>query len=189
MSWVVSYTPRPLDPEERAPGTHWIGRWVGLSTDLFAAGSRTIPRASSLTTTVTDCTIPASLNMSTISYVNHKEQQYAVSGTVKQATRDCPRLKLWFRYSSLCKSLSVAACKVMLTDIPYLGHGQHSRFLSLRQLPWIAAKQKSRQYSTYPKKQADVMQSSDSHVNAPVNTLSQTVVRGLNKRVGIALSI
>jgi len=54
--------------------------------------------------------------MSTISYVSHKEQQYAVSGTVEQATRDCPRLKLRFWYSSLCKSLSVADCKVMLTN-------------------------------------------------------------------------
>jgi hypothetical protein len=25
---VVSFTPRPLYPWERAPGTHWIGGWV-----------------------------------------------------------------------------------------------------------------------------------------------------------------
>jgi len=37
----------------------------------------------------------------------------------------------------------------------------------LDQLPWIAAKQKSRQYSIYSNKQADVMQSSDSYVTAP----------------------
>jgi len=34
MGWVVSYTPRPLNPGERVAGTHWIGGWVGLSTDL-----------------------------------------------------------------------------------------------------------------------------------------------------------
>jgi hypothetical protein len=26
--WVVSFTPRPLYPRERAPGTHCIGGWV-----------------------------------------------------------------------------------------------------------------------------------------------------------------
>jgi hypothetical protein len=26
---VVSFTPRPLYPRERAPVTHWIGGWVG----------------------------------------------------------------------------------------------------------------------------------------------------------------
>jgi hypothetical protein len=26
---VVSFTPRPLCPRERAPDTHWIGGWVG----------------------------------------------------------------------------------------------------------------------------------------------------------------
>jgi len=27
--WVVSFTPGRFTPGERAPGTHWIGRWVG----------------------------------------------------------------------------------------------------------------------------------------------------------------
>jgi hypothetical protein len=27
--WVVSFTPRLFYPRERAPGTHWIGGWVG----------------------------------------------------------------------------------------------------------------------------------------------------------------
>jgi hypothetical protein len=26
--WKVSFKPRPLSPEERAAGTHWIGVWV-----------------------------------------------------------------------------------------------------------------------------------------------------------------
>jgi hypothetical protein len=28
------FTPRPLYPGERNPGTHWIGSWVGPSADL-----------------------------------------------------------------------------------------------------------------------------------------------------------
>jgi hypothetical protein len=32
--WVVSFTPRPFYPGERAPGTHWIGGWVGLRASL-----------------------------------------------------------------------------------------------------------------------------------------------------------
>jgi hypothetical protein len=27
--WVVSFTPRPLTPRDKVPGTHWIGGWVG----------------------------------------------------------------------------------------------------------------------------------------------------------------
>jgi hypothetical protein len=35
MIWVVNFTPRPLYiPEERAPGTHWIGGWVGPKSGL-----------------------------------------------------------------------------------------------------------------------------------------------------------
>jgi hypothetical protein len=26
---VVSFTPRPLYPQGKTPGTHWIGGWVG----------------------------------------------------------------------------------------------------------------------------------------------------------------
>jgi hypothetical protein len=35
-SWrsVVSFTPRPLYPWNRAPGTHWIGGWVGPRASL-----------------------------------------------------------------------------------------------------------------------------------------------------------
>jgi hypothetical protein len=32
--WVVSYTPLPLYPGERAPGTHFIGGWVGPRAGL-----------------------------------------------------------------------------------------------------------------------------------------------------------
>jgi hypothetical protein len=35
--WVVSITSRPrFTPEERTPGTHWIGGWVGLRAGLDA---------------------------------------------------------------------------------------------------------------------------------------------------------
>jgi hypothetical protein len=32
--WVVNFTPRPPYPRERAPDTHWIGRWVDLRAGL-----------------------------------------------------------------------------------------------------------------------------------------------------------
>jgi hypothetical protein len=32
--WVVSFRPLPLYLEERAPGTHWIGGWVGPRAGL-----------------------------------------------------------------------------------------------------------------------------------------------------------
>jgi hypothetical protein len=35
LRWVVSFTPRPLYPRERASGTHWIGGWVGLRAGLI----------------------------------------------------------------------------------------------------------------------------------------------------------
>jgi hypothetical protein len=41
--WVVSFTPRPLYPWERVPGTHWIGGWVGPRTVLDAVVKRKIP--------------------------------------------------------------------------------------------------------------------------------------------------
>jgi len=34
--WMVSFTPRPLYPRERVPGTHWIGGWVDPRTVLDA---------------------------------------------------------------------------------------------------------------------------------------------------------
>jgi hypothetical protein len=34
--WVVSFTSRPIYPRERAPGTHWIGGWVGSRAGLDA---------------------------------------------------------------------------------------------------------------------------------------------------------
>jgi hypothetical protein len=40
---VVSFTPRPLYPRERAPGTHWIGGWVGPRAVLDAVVNRNIP--------------------------------------------------------------------------------------------------------------------------------------------------
>jgi len=33
---VVSFTPRPLYSQGRAPGTHWIGGWVGPRAVLDA---------------------------------------------------------------------------------------------------------------------------------------------------------
>jgi hypothetical protein len=41
--WVVSFTPRPLYPRERAPGTDWIGGWVGPRAVLDAVVKRKIP--------------------------------------------------------------------------------------------------------------------------------------------------
>jgi hypothetical protein len=41
--WVVSFTPRPLYPRERAPGAHWIGGWVGPKAVLDAEVKRKIP--------------------------------------------------------------------------------------------------------------------------------------------------
>jgi hypothetical protein len=32
---VVSFTSLPLYPGERAPGTHWIGGWVGHRNGLY----------------------------------------------------------------------------------------------------------------------------------------------------------
>jgi hypothetical protein len=40
---VVSFTPRPLYPRERTPGTHWIGGWVGPRAVLNAVVKRKIP--------------------------------------------------------------------------------------------------------------------------------------------------
>jgi hypothetical protein len=34
MIKVVSFTPRPLSPEERARNIHCVGGWVGPRTDL-----------------------------------------------------------------------------------------------------------------------------------------------------------
>jgi hypothetical protein len=41
--WVVSFTPRPLNPRERAPFTHWIGGWVGPGAGLVALVKKKIP--------------------------------------------------------------------------------------------------------------------------------------------------
>jgi hypothetical protein len=40
---VVNFTTRPLYPQERAPGTHWIGGWVGPRAVLDAVVRRKIP--------------------------------------------------------------------------------------------------------------------------------------------------
>jgi hypothetical protein len=37
---MVSFTPWPLYPEERAPGTHWIGGWVDPRAGLDSAEKR-----------------------------------------------------------------------------------------------------------------------------------------------------
>jgi hypothetical protein len=38
--WVVSFTPGRFAPRERAPGTHWIGGWVGPRAGLDAVVKR-----------------------------------------------------------------------------------------------------------------------------------------------------
>jgi hypothetical protein len=43
LRWVVSFTPQPLYPQGRVPGTHWIGGWVGSRANLDAVVSRKIP--------------------------------------------------------------------------------------------------------------------------------------------------
>jgi hypothetical protein len=40
---MVSFTPQPLYPQGRAPGTHWIGGWVGPRTVLDVMVKRKIP--------------------------------------------------------------------------------------------------------------------------------------------------
>jgi hypothetical protein len=40
---VVSFTPRPLYPQGKATGTHWIGGWMGPRTGLDAVANRKIP--------------------------------------------------------------------------------------------------------------------------------------------------
>jgi hypothetical protein len=42
LEWSVSHSGR-FTPRERAPGTHWIGDWVGLRAVLDAAVKRKIP--------------------------------------------------------------------------------------------------------------------------------------------------
>jgi hypothetical protein len=41
--WVVSFTHQQLYPQERDPGTHWIGGWVGPRDVLEAVVKRKIP--------------------------------------------------------------------------------------------------------------------------------------------------
>jgi hypothetical protein len=40
---VISFTPRPLYPQGRTPGTHWIGGWVDPIAVLDAVVKRKIP--------------------------------------------------------------------------------------------------------------------------------------------------
>jgi hypothetical protein len=40
---VVSFTPQPLYPQGKSPGTHWIGDWVGPRAVLDAVVKRKIP--------------------------------------------------------------------------------------------------------------------------------------------------
>jgi hypothetical protein len=41
--FVVNFTPRPLYPQEKSPGTHWIGGLVGSRAGLDAVSKREIP--------------------------------------------------------------------------------------------------------------------------------------------------
>jgi hypothetical protein len=62
--WVINFTPRPLYPEEWAPGTHWIGGWVGpvwtlwRNKSLSPVGNRT-PAVQLISRRYTDWAIPA----------------------------------------------------------------------------------------------------------------------------------
>jgi hypothetical protein len=40
---VVSFTPRPLYPQEKSPDTYWIGGWVGPRAVLDAVVKKKIP--------------------------------------------------------------------------------------------------------------------------------------------------
>jgi hypothetical protein len=41
--WMVGITPRPLFFQEKSPGIHWIGGWVGSRAGLDAVVKRKIP--------------------------------------------------------------------------------------------------------------------------------------------------
>jgi hypothetical protein len=41
--WELNFVIWSLYPEERAPGTHWIGCWVGCKVDLNMVLKREIP--------------------------------------------------------------------------------------------------------------------------------------------------
>jgi hypothetical protein len=43
--WVVSFTPRPLYPRERAPVIHWIGGWVDTRVGMDMVLKRKIPNS------------------------------------------------------------------------------------------------------------------------------------------------
>jgi hypothetical protein len=58
---VVSFTPTPFYPLERAPGTHWIGGWVGPRAGLNAEDWNSDPSVvQPLASRCTDWAIPAS---------------------------------------------------------------------------------------------------------------------------------
>jgi hypothetical protein len=40
---VVSFKPQLFIPEEKPPGIHWIGGWMGLRAGLDAVEKRKIP--------------------------------------------------------------------------------------------------------------------------------------------------
>jgi hypothetical protein len=67
--WVVSITPRPLYPRERAPGAHCIGGWVDRRAGLddvekrkfwpYRDSSPDLSVVQPVASRCTDCTIPA----------------------------------------------------------------------------------------------------------------------------------
>jgi hypothetical protein len=71
--WVISFTPRPLYPQGKSPGTHWIGGWVAPRAVLGAVVKRKIPsprRESNPRTPINTCygdgtTVPRILNLCT----------------------------------------------------------------------------------------------------------------------------
>jgi len=43
MEKMVSFMPWPLHPAEKAPGTHWIGSWVGPRAGLDVMTKKSSP--------------------------------------------------------------------------------------------------------------------------------------------------
>jgi hypothetical protein len=71
--WLTS-RPSRITPRERAPGTHWIGGWMGPRTDLDDVKKRqflTLPGLDfrpSVVSRYTDCAIPALMFKETFRY-------------------------------------------------------------------------------------------------------------------------
>jgi hypothetical protein len=109
--WVVSFTPRPLYLWERAPGTHWMGDWLGLR-----AGQEDVEKANSspyrdcksepsviqpIASRYTDCAISAPSKIYFI--ISHSQKifsSFAVSSETKFHARR--RLLMSLSFNELC---------------------------------------------------------------------------------------